>query len=38
MKEIALCEGMPRASLALTVTVFLALIGMVTIGWFVLTG
>jgi putative membrane protein len=38
IKEIALREGMPRASLALVVTVFLTLIGMMTIGWFLATG
>lgn len=38
MREIAPREGMPRASLAFAVAVFLALIGMVTIGWFLVTG
>lgn len=38
IKQIALREGMPRASLALVVTVFLTVIGLVTIFWFLVTG
>ena len=38
VKGIAVREGLPRASLGLTVAVFLALIGIGTIGWFLLTG
>ena len=38
LDQVAIHEGMPRASLALAVTVFLSLIGIVTIGWFLLGG
>ena len=38
LRETALREGMPRASLAFGLTVFLALIGMATLAWFLLAG
>ncbi len=37
-KDIAIAEGMPHASLPLAITVFLAVIGIATIGWIMLGG